>query len=103
MSVNFHKWYQPSDDTPGGHNMATTSYHANQTVSKPGYAMIDRGANGCIIGHNTCLISNKDHHIVTHPQHPRYVNNVTGINNHQIQQNMIRPIATCGVTSLFSF
>eukprot|EP00536_Pseudo-nitzschia_multiseries_P001595 jgi/Psemu1/3625/gm1.3625_g len=85
MSANFHKWYTPEDNSPPPSAPLIYVYHSNNTdVSKPGYAMVDRGANGCIIGSYACLIS-KD-------IWPRYVN-VTGINNHQIQNI---PIATCG-------
>eukprot|EP00536_Pseudo-nitzschia_multiseries_P006128 jgi/Psemu1/14525/gm1.14525_g len=84
FSVNFHKWYQPKDN-----QVSVYTYCAHKTsVSTPGFAMVDRGANGCIIGNDVCLIS-KD-------IPPRYVNN-TGINNHQVQNI---PIATCGAYSV---
>eukprot|EP00536_Pseudo-nitzschia_multiseries_P006533 jgi/Psemu1/15516/gm1.15516_g len=74
LSANFHKWSVHDDlSLPSPSGSLTRVYHSNKTsVSKPGYAMVDRGANGCIIGNNACLIS-KD-------IPPRYVN-VTGINN----------------------
>eukprot|EP00536_Pseudo-nitzschia_multiseries_P011293 jgi/Psemu1/28422/gm1.28422_g len=50
--------------------------------------MVDRGANECIIGNDACLIS-KD-------IPPWYVN-VTGINNHQVQNI---PMATCRAYSV---
>eukprot|EP00536_Pseudo-nitzschia_multiseries_P011895 jgi/Psemu1/30428/gm1.30428_g len=90
-SVNFHQWYKPKDDLTLQHNnhVSAYTYRAHKaTVSNPGIAMVDRGANGCIIGNDACLIS-KD-------IPPWYVN-VTGINNHQVQNI---PIATCGAYSV---
>eukprot|EP00536_Pseudo-nitzschia_multiseries_P002438 jgi/Psemu1/5547/gm1.5547_g len=59
MSMNFHKWYQPEDDISSqndGH-ISMHTYCANKTsVSKPGFAMVDQGANGCIIkGYSTAI------------------------------------------------
>eukprot|EP00536_Pseudo-nitzschia_multiseries_P015981 jgi/Psemu1/219753/e_gw1.991.23.1 len=89
MSVKFHHWASPDCESHVSPSHPIATYHSSKTnVSTPGYAMVDRGANGCIIGHDACLIS-KD-------IPPRYVN-VTGINNHQIQNI---PIATCGVYSV---
>eukprot|EP00536_Pseudo-nitzschia_multiseries_P014990 jgi/Psemu1/40807/gm1.40807_g len=90
-SVNFHQWYNPDDDLtfPHDNQIPSYTYRAHKaTVTNPGFAMVDRGANGCIIGNDACLIS-KD-------IPPRYVN-VTGINNHQVQNI---PIATCGAYSV---
>eukprot|EP00536_Pseudo-nitzschia_multiseries_P005269 jgi/Psemu1/12096/gm1.12096_g len=89
LSAKFHHWSPPDCEPCVPPGTPTTVYHSNKTnVSTPGYAMVDRGANGCIIGNDACLIS-KD-------IPPRYVN-VTGINNHQIQNI---PIATCGAYSV---
>eukprot|EP00536_Pseudo-nitzschia_multiseries_P015565 jgi/Psemu1/43065/gm1.43065_g len=89
MSVKFHHWASPDCESHVSPANPIATYHSSKTnVSTPGYAMVDRGANGCIIGNDACLIS-KD-------IPPRYVN-VTGINNHQIQNI---PIATCGAYSV---
>eukprot|EP00536_Pseudo-nitzschia_multiseries_P013237 jgi/Psemu1/34513/gm1.34513_g len=90
-SANFHQWYNPDDDLTFSHDSHVTSYTYSAhkaTITNPGFAMVDCGANGCIIGNDACLIS-KD-------IPPRYVN-VTGINNHQVQNI---PIATCGAYSI---
>eukprot|EP00536_Pseudo-nitzschia_multiseries_P014229 jgi/Psemu1/214147/e_gw1.674.34.1 len=88
-SVNFHYWAPLECESPVSSANPIATYHSSKTaVSTPGSAMVDRGANGCIIGNDACLIS-KD-------IPPRYVN-VTGINNHQIQNI---PIATCGAYSV---
>eukprot|EP00536_Pseudo-nitzschia_multiseries_P011038 jgi/Psemu1/27670/gm1.27670_g len=87
LSAKSHHWFVPESCV--SQEPTTTVYHSNKTnVSTPGYAMVDHGANGCIIDNDACLIS-KD-------IPPRYVN-VTGINNHQIQNI---PIATCGAYSV---
>eukprot|EP00536_Pseudo-nitzschia_multiseries_P011273 jgi/Psemu1/28372/gm1.28372_g len=96
LVAKFHYWSLPEFELlPEPESLvltdhATMVYHSNKTnVSAPGYAMVDRGANGCITGNDACLIS-KD-------IPPRYVN-VPGINNHQIQNI---PIATtCGAYSV---
>eukprot|EP00536_Pseudo-nitzschia_multiseries_P019373 jgi/Psemu1/60384/gm1.60384_g len=89
LSAKFHHWSPPDCEPCVSPETPITVYHSSKTnVSTPGYAMVDRGANGCIIGNDACLIS-KD-------IPPRYVN-VTRINNHQIQNI---PIATCGVYSV---
>eukprot|EP00536_Pseudo-nitzschia_multiseries_P018601 jgi/Psemu1/56346/gm1.56346_g len=89
LSAKFHHWSPPDCESHVSPANPTATYHSSKTyVSTPGYAMVDRGANGCIIGNDACLIS-KD-------IPPRYVN-VTGINNHQIQNI---PIATCGAYSV---
>eukprot|EP00536_Pseudo-nitzschia_multiseries_P018989 jgi/Psemu1/58366/gm1.58366_g len=86
LSASFHKWYIPNNESSSPIIPSVPVYHSNQTaVSKPGYAMVDRGANGCIIGNDACCLISKD--IIP----PRYVN-VTGIHHHQIQNI---PIATC--------
>eukprot|EP00536_Pseudo-nitzschia_multiseries_P011992 jgi/Psemu1/30616/gm1.30616_g len=81
MLVNFHKWYQPEGDISPENdgNISVYTYCTNKTsVSEPGFAMVNQGANECIIGNDACLIS-KD-------TPPRYVNG-TDINNHQQPMN----------------
>eukprot|EP00536_Pseudo-nitzschia_multiseries_P014547 jgi/Psemu1/39086/gm1.39086_g len=89
LSANFHHWSPLACESCVSPATPVAVYHSSKTnVSTSGYAMVDHGANGCIIGNDACLIS-KD-------IPPCYVN-VTGIDNHQIQNI---PIATCGAYSV---
>eukprot|EP00536_Pseudo-nitzschia_multiseries_P014104 jgi/Psemu1/37566/gm1.37566_g len=59
-SANFHQWYTPEEDLtfPNGGPVTSYTYRIHKTtVTSPGFAMVDRGANGSIIGNDACLIS----------------------------------------------
>eukprot|EP00536_Pseudo-nitzschia_multiseries_P004745 jgi/Psemu1/10731/gm1.10731_g len=56
VSAKFHYGHVPDDNSTIPAAPHTLVCHSNQTsVSTPGYAMVDRGVNGCIMGNDACI------------------------------------------------